>query len=365
MRPVPATLQHARQAGMSLIEVLIGLVIGMIGVVVIFEALAAFEARRYSTGGGADAQSLGAVAMHELERDLKTAGYGFNLSTLMGCTVNAVDTGRSTPAYTFTLAPVLITQGSSGAPDTISSLWGSGSLMVTTQTFAASTATSKRLQNRAGTLNGDRLIVTGAGPLCAMIEVTGTANTDGVTIDHGTTAYTNASGVVTTPRYNNPSTTFTTGNVYNMGASPRRNVWQIRNFKTLIVTNELVWTDANSDGTNDYQEIGDNVIDLQADYGVDANNNNRIASTEWTTTAPTDYSRVLAIRVAILVRNSQYEKTAITTSAPTWMGGTFTMRNVDGTTDNNPATDNNWRNYRYRVFQTIVPIRNQMWSTAP
>jgi type IV pilus assembly protein PilW len=35
------------------------------------------------------------------------------------------------------------------------------------------------------------------------------------------------------------------------------------------------------------------------------------------------------------------------------------MTNVDGSADSDPANDpNNWRHYRYNVFEAVVPLRN-------
>jgi type IV pilus assembly protein PilW len=64
---------------------------------------------------------------------------------------------------------------------------------------------------------------------------------------------------------------------------------------------------------------------------------------------------------------------AVTPSAPHWASGSiaFAMRNVDNTEDsgasaiNGVAAANNWRNYRYRVYDTVVPLRNMIWGTAP
>lgn len=356
------------QRGLSLVEVLVGVMIGMIGIVVIFQMLAASEERKRTTSSGTDAQISGALALHALERDVRPAGYGFGTSTLMGCTVNAYDSGRPGNTWTFTLAPVQITQGASGAPDTVVTLWGNSSQFVASQTFTTSTATSKVTQGRGGLQNGDLVLATGSGPICALIEITDTSNTDGVTVVHDTGAYTSAAGAAATARYNaagGPAVAFTSGSLHNFGSGPRRNVWSIRSTKLLTVANDLRYADADGDGANDWQEIADGVIDLQADYGVDANNDNRIGTAEWTTTTPTDWSKVRAIRVALLTRSGQYEKTAVTTTAPTWMGGSFVMRNVDGTTDTNPASDNNWRHYRYRVYESIIPLRNMIWGTAP
>jgi type IV pilus assembly protein PilW len=43
----------------------------------------------------------------------------------------------------------------------------------------------------------------------------------------------------------------------------------------------------------------------------------------------------------------------------------FLMTNVDGTADAGPAdtTPNNWRNYRYRVYERVIPLRNLLWGT--
>jgi len=46
------------------------------------------------------------------------------------------------------------------------------------------------------------------------------------------------------------------------------------------------------------------------------------------------------------------------------------MTNVDGAADSNPGDavkgePNNWRNYRYRVYETLVPLRNLVWGNIP
>ena len=43
------------------------------------------------------------------------------------------------------------------------------------------------------------------------------------------------------------------------------------------------------------------------------------------------------------------------------------MTNVDGSADMGagPPNPNNWRYYRYRVYERVVPIRNMFWGTAP
>ena len=50
--------------------------------------------------------------------------------------------------------------------------------------------------------------------------------------------------------------------------------------------------------------------------------------------------------------------------APKWASGYFTMTNVDGTADTSPNDANDWRHYRYRVYEKVIPLRNTIWGMA-
>jgi len=80
----------------------------------------------------------------------------------------------------------------------------------------------------------------------------------------------------------------------------------------------------------------------------------------------------------VLVRSRQFERSAdtsstipvpVTPNVPTYFGYTgakpFFMTNVDGTLDAGPAdtSPNNWRYYRYRVYERVIPLRNLLWGT--
>ena len=71
----------------------------------------------------------------------------------------------------------------------------------------------------------------------------------------------------------------------------------------------------------------------------------------------------LGFRLArtLLARGQQWERDKVTNVAPRWSAGTFTMTNVDGTADSDPTgagAVNNWRHYRYNVYEAVVPLRN-------
>jgi type IV pilus assembly protein PilW len=76
------------QAGFSLIELMVGLVIGLIATVVIMQTFASFEGTKRSTTGVADAQTNGSIALYSIQRELQSAGYGM---PLMSGTMPTVD----------------------------------------------------------------------------------------------------------------------------------------------------------------------------------------------------------------------------------------------------------------------------------
>lgn len=403
----------SRDAGFTLVEILVGMAIAMIGMVMMFQAMSVWEARKRTTASGSDAQVTGSIGMFTLERDLKLAGYGFGNAAALGCTVNAFDTARP-GLFTFPLAPVLITNGDgtvgSTLPDTIAVLYGSASTMSSSQTYNNISGAAIRMNTRTGVRSGDLLIAADAGnAVCGLFEATGTANADGLSIDFANaTAYTNytnnanvtasVAAVALTPaqlaalqskfinnsgtaRFNNGTIhgLNATGAVFNMGTSPQLNVYQITNRRFLTFTNTL----ANQVTPT---EVAEGVIDLQAEYGIDANNDGTLAAAEWTSTTPATtaaWGNLRAIRIGLLARSQQFEKnniaadgteTRVTRNAPTWAGGAFTLTNLNGTVDSdplgagtsaagaNPCNPNLWRCYRYRVYETVIPLRNVIWG---
>lgn len=381
------------ERGFTLVEVMVGMLIGLIGIIVIFQVLQLTESRKRTTTAGSDAQIAGSIAMFSLERDLKLGGFGFGAAasasggSLMGCNVNVYDSLNPAANFPLRLTPVQIDDGPAGAPDSITVLWGSSLTFSNFETFTTTTDTSKLLKFRNGIDRGDLAIVGGtlttAPQGCHLIQVTDNTNGDQRTINHVSGNYLSKDGTtVLLTRYNNPAgpgMTFAGANDYlfNLGPYPRANKWSIRNGK-LTLEDLLHYTDLNpADGKNDWIEIADGVLDLQAQYGYDANNNGLIADDEWTAAtpaAPADWAKVRAMRVAILARSGEYEKD-YTAPNPRWGLATtglcipsicFLMTNLDGTAGTTVPTDPtvDWRHYRYRVYETVIPFRNVIWGAS-
>src|SRR6186713_951343 len=123
-----ATSPRRRALGLSLVEILVGVAIGLIGIVAIFQAVAVWSKHTSTTSAGGDAQVAGTLALFGIERDLKQAGHGFAkaATSVLGCDVAFADNAPAR-AFNFGLRPVDIAASASGAPDTITILYGDSS----------------------------------------------------------------------------------------------------------------------------------------------------------------------------------------------------------------------------------------------
>ena len=70
-----------------------------------------------------------------------------------------------------------------------------------------------------------------------------------------------------------------------------------------------------------------------------------------------EWARVLAVRVAILARASEYSTREETPVLPTW-GGTAVL-------EFHPATHGDFKHYRYRVYESTITVRNVLWGQTP
>ncbi len=88
------------QAGFSLMDIMVGMVLGLLGTIVIFQVFSVSESIKRTTTSGGEAQQNGVAGMFILQRALKAAGYGINSNDISP-------------------TPVQISVGGGGTPDTI------------------------------------------------------------------------------------------------------------------------------------------------------------------------------------------------------------------------------------------------------
>jgi type IV pilus assembly protein PilW len=86
----------SRSRGFSLIELMVGIVISLIGTLAIMAAFALFEGQKRTTTAGDDAQQNGSYSLYALERQLRTGGSGLvqgNSYGIWGCAISARTAG--------------------------------------------------------------------------------------------------------------------------------------------------------------------------------------------------------------------------------------------------------------------------------
>lgn len=374
----------ARQRGFTLIELMVGLVIGLLTVLVITQVMALAEGKKRTVSMGGDAQVNGALALFSIQRDIQQSGYGAAADPdALGCTVNYQFGSSGTPG-TFTLAPVRITDGGAAtASDTIAILQAnptnfSAPMLLTgvaNQSDNHFTVTSSfggvagnlmlAVPQAWNTTQGCGLFsITTDGVSPATLTTLSATNVPHVTGSSGPSQWNTSSAL--------PATAMPAGSyLLNLGAMLYRTY-------SVSSTGNLQGADLSStDGSKTAQDLFPQIVMMQAMYGRDTNSDGKIdtydkanpLSTDSAAQANAKWKQVLAIRIAIVARSNQYEKDVVTSSAPLWdigstiaVTGTVNCNNGSQCLKLDVSTLADWQHYRYKVYDTIVPLRNMLWN---
>lgn len=337
------SLSH--QTGFTLVEIMVGLAIGMLATVVIMQVFSVFEAQKRTTTGTADAQTNAGIALYNIGRELQMAGYPLMpaADSPLECTALTVN-GVADATVPNRLSPVVIVNGVAAAgvsaSDTFTLRYGNslgGGIPSPITAMAGANAT---VSSSLGCLAGDITLITNAAATCAMSSA-------GAVPDNTTVTLANTTGAVA-------------------GA----------NLACLGVWNEISYAVNNGNLQRSGVDSVAGIVNLQAQYGVSAvATSNQV--TQWvdasggTWAAPTvaNRNRIKAVRIAVVARNAKMEPGNVTTAcssttaaAPTglcaWAGSVASPAPTIDLSDGDP----NWRRYRYRVFETIIPLRNMIWA---
>jgi len=390
-----------RETGMSLIELMVGAAIGLIGIVIITHIYLTNEQHKRTTTAAGGAQTNGAIALYLLEREIRQAGFGLNSSYAFTCNCDQItNDGCSALQYHYdgkftfppngsltnarnslSLYPFIITDfiGPGGAgPDTLSVFSGSDNERALSTTLMETMLTSGadiKPDGYAGFEKDDFIVLQQVKPgpayPCALYKVTGVDTTSGI-LKHDFDALSpwNPPGGGPLPTFDRDVT-----RIFNLGPRPNWKTFGIKynaptydiNYGKLQVTDQFkVLTVPGAQS----EDVMDGIVDLQAQYGKDLNGNGVVESWEWTKVlsrnAPLnfdaiDITQVIAVRLAVLARDDHYHKPSTaggaceaTTAAnrPTWAGGAFLTFDAPGAL---PSC------YKYRVFETVIPLRNMIW----
>ncbi len=384
-------------SGFSLVDIMVGMVIGLLTVLVIMQSYAAFEGQKRTTTSGMEAQENGLIALHALVTDIRQAGYGLTTSGALACTgINTYDsTAVPTTPPTTSLMPIKITDGGTGS-DTITvsySTSATGGIPARIVTAMPDSSAVLTINTGNGFTPGDMVLVStpGSGNPCTRLAITSVqTQANGVNIIHnsGLSIYNPPGGANIFPPGGYGTSPQSV--VFNMGKFIQNQYQVLSTCSSLVLASGGVPSCTSTSNIVNATPISSNIISIQAQYGItdttlhsqtvncwaNATNGGNAcdaSNSDWTLPAanastPANIARIKAVRVAVVARSSLMERAppggvcnaTPSTAAPNypqWNGGAngaSTPIDVTGIP--------NWQCYRYKVYQTIIPLRNILWA---
>lgn len=327
------------QQGFSLVEIMVGMVVGMLGIIIIMQVTTTFEARKGTTSGGDDAQNGGAIALYGMQKEIAQAGYGISSPWLMGLplttpkfTIAAYKPVVIDPAPLGPLASdpetntILVLYGNSNTPEGIEINNNTATLPYRVK---LGTAVGYNLgEGGRGFRVGDWVIPSQKGVTLAhsLFQVVNPTNTNTVDLNGAPPALINDIGPTAEPPI-----------LFNLGANPGLLAYAVIN-QSLNVCDYMNNDCAASNTAPAWQQLAGDIVGLKAVCEAGT-----------------------GVRVLLVSRSTHREGAVVTAAPPTWNpAGVPTPVVV------NPAASwgGDWDHYRYKTFETVMPIRNAIWNGA-
>jgi type IV pilus assembly protein PilW len=378
-----------RQQGFSLIDIMVGIVIALVAMLVVYQVFAVGEQFKRNTTSIGEAQVNGLLASFALGLQLANSGNALALAAqdLISCEDHALTEPDLTKRFAKSWRPLPILVFDSGSPDTPDS-------------FLVSYSTSTNIVAPAPVIDaskGNYVVQSPNGfhsktsgdlwdDLIVAIERTPNATVPGKCVAARVTnvvpsanpACTSAQGCVeltVTGAPLNPSYS-----VFNIGAAEdvQKIAYEVVQEGTskpcapttpptpcaLRSTRLVDNTGALAAVTN---PLASNIVNLKVQYGIDTDSDGLLddwvpATGQWAPDVMTQagvakINQIKAVRIGVIVRSDQFDKN-FTQDVPWSM---FDGANkITGTPfKQSVSPPGNWR---YRVYETVVPLRNEIWN---
>jgi type IV pilus assembly protein PilW len=369
--------RHPTQAGFSLIEIMIALVIGMAAVIIMMQMVLNSDTSKRITVGGNDAQVTGTLALYNLERDIRASGYGLNSPGLLGCELTYKVGGKDVKVP---LAPASINRtdivpAGDLSTDTLLVVYGTASESGDGDPLNATSAADSYSVTRYQTFKKDDLVIlqNASRPFpCKGLQFAKVkaSSATGLTMENGT------AGIPT------GGTAFNVGQLVVRAYAVREGNLTMCDYRINDCGNVGKISDPDI-----WVPIAHNIVGMRAQYGQDTTDAAKVRTgivAQYDQVTPPDsarshcaWARVVALRIGLVARGTAYDKTLTdgkTYSAPppkpTWSGASspaggpknaalvdFDLSKADDT-----GLKDGWRNYRYKTFETLIPLRNTIWQ---
>jgi type IV pilus assembly protein PilW len=346
-----------RDLGFSLVELLVATAITLISLLIIVQVFSVYDGWKRTTTGTAQSQENGLLAAFSIEKDLRHAGFGM---IGLGCpTINAYHAIAGLVPISATGLPITIIQDDPVADtDRINVVYSSspfGNIEVRLQTDMAHSGARLVVDNGIGFNQGDMVLISQPPADCSILQLSQDATGAGTSWDlpHG-------------PMPWNPQANVPFGYTGGVGGARVLNLGQLVDRSYYVQNNMLRMDERNMvTGIVETFDLIPGVVGLRARYGRDTTGNGLLndfvagpqATRDLITAGATGLNTLVAVQISLIVRSRNWEKTEVSPAAIAYWP-------VDANNPNPPtraiAPDD--RHYRYRVFQTVVPLKNMIWN---
>jgi type IV pilus assembly protein PilW len=376
---------------------MVGIVIAIICTIGMMQVFAAFEAQKRTTTNGSDAQQNGSFLAYDFERQIRTAGAGLTQGRnwgLWGCKVNYSNAAGavlpSTAAFpapfdgfpkNIFAVPVLAQSGGTdasgnAASDILQVIRGNSAVRTFKSVVISTTGLTATLDNAFAFYKNEYVLLTDAG------------GTKGCTM--GLLLQDAAANVLTMTAAGTPSDGFVnkyvgTGYVFDLGTEPAFTLYGVDTLATSSTYHSLMAYDLLKRGTTPLVPVADGIVAIKVLYGVDDGAGSTVVGDnivdEWvaptgtwaianltpspdTSAAQTLRGQIKAVRVAVVAISKLPERAAPASASSqaayigytgastlTLFGDAATALQFKITTD---------PQYRYKVFDTVIPVRNAL-----
>lgn len=351
--------------GISLVEMLVGIVISLLTVLAITQAYISYQSQQRLPASLAKAQTNGILALDSLQRDIRGAGYGFNGGPWVGgCTSAASTASQEVGLSARTLNPVTISMPNGQQSNEIS-VFSSGKIGPALQVGLMESHPANNsefvVSSTLGFEVGDWILVAAkAGNECEAVKVSAISDSAPYKITtSSSTVHAYARGSL----------------LLNMGLKPVIRNWSISGADDKAFNLQMLNI---SDGVSAVSEdVYPDIVMMRALYAKDADGDGVIDN--YSMSLPSNHNewgQTVGVRLVLVVRVSEWSKDPITTKLPQWNLGQ--VNGVDGAVDcvnqksnqcinldiSETVPNDEWQNYRYQIYDSMIPLRNLIWRSS-
>ncbi|MDD3786645.1 MAG: PilW family protein [Hydrogenophaga sp.] len=390
---LPIRRRRAASRGISLVELLVGITVSMLTVLAITQVFLASEEQRRVPSSLATTQVNAILALDAIQRDIQQAGYGLGGGEWLGCTTGTSAHASSKGLSGLTLAPVQIEAGDAANPSDRLTILYSGKvgpalpMQLAEDHDDSATPPYFTVTSNVGVRRQDWFVVaTPDGSACdtfqAMDPDNPVANPIAAAGIEKWTIRHLPDDKPLAPNGDPQPTLPSESRLLNLGENPVFHQWSVagNDQQFSLQVTDLATPAPVGGGARPAADAYPDIVLMRAFYGKDTDADGVIDTYDTEAPAVGDWGQVLGVRLAIVARSTERVKgdDPVTPEPLVWNLGDADVPDAeacDADADSNclelslehtvPAGSDEWQFYRYRLFDTMVPLRNLIWNASP